>query len=136
MKNLPPEEVAKHLAWHFTQQGIATGNGPSLADIVMVQAERVKTLKEMAAQSRLFFEGYDEPDPGAAQKHLRPVAAEPLRLMQEGLRSLEDWSPAALHAVIDRVAAQLGVGVNRLGETLGLIRGQRVHRINDDGFDS
>ncbi len=85
MKNLPAEEVAKHLAWHFAEQGINTENGPSLADIVTVQAERVKTLKEMAAQSRLFFEGYDELDPGAAQKHLRPVAAEPLRLMQENL---------------------------------------------------
>jgi len=118
MKNLPAEEVAKHLAWHFEDQGIATENGPSLADIVTVQAERVKTLKEMAAQSRIFFEGYTEFDPGAAQKHLRPVAAEPLRLMMENLQLLEDWSPEALHGEIDRAAAELEVGMGKVAQPL------------------
>ncbi|MGB7451331.1 MAG: glutamate--tRNA ligase [Lysobacterales bacterium] len=118
MKELPAPEVAKHLAWHFTDQGIDTQNGPSLADIVSVQAERVKTLKEMTMQSRMFFEGYDELDPNAAKKHLRPVAAEPLRLMRENLQSLEDWSPVALHKVIDKVAAELEVGMGKVAQPL------------------
>ena len=118
MKSLPAQEVAKHLAWHFAKQGIDTENGPSLADIVTVQAERVKTLKEMAAQSRIFFEAYDELDPNAAKKHLRPVAAEPLQLMRTNLASLEDWSAAALHDVIDRVAAELEVGMGKVAQPL------------------
>jgi len=118
MKNLPPEEVARHLAWHFEEQGIDTKNGPSLADIVTVQAERVKTLKEMAAQSRIFFEAYDEFDPNAARKHLRPVAARPLQLMMTNLASLEDWSPTALHDVIDHVAAELEVGMGKVAQPL------------------
>jgi glutamyl-tRNA synthetase len=52
MKELPAEEVATHLAWHFEEQGIDTQNGPSLADVVSVQAERVKTLKEMATRHK------------------------------------------------------------------------------------
>ena len=84
----------------------------------MVQAERVKTLKEMATQSRIFFTGYDELDPAAAKKHLRPVSGEPLRLMQQNLQSLEDWSPEALHAVIDKVAAQLEVGMGKVAQPL------------------
>jgi len=118
MKNLAPEEVAKHLAWHFGDQGIDTREGPPLTDIVRVQAERVKTLREMAAQSRIFYEGYDEFDTGAAQKHLRPVAAEPLRLMMENLELLEDWSPEALHGEIDRVAAELEVGMGKVAQPL------------------
>jgi glutamyl-tRNA synthetase len=118
MKTLPAEEVAKHLAWHFTDQGIFTDNGPPLEDVVTVQAERVKTLKEMAAQSRIFFKGYDEFDAGAAQKHLRPVAAEPLRLMMENLRLTEDWTPEALHAEIDRAAAELEVGMGKVAQPL------------------
>ncbi len=118
MKNLPADEVARHLAWHFADQGISTDNGPPLADIVTVQAERVKTLKEMAAQSRVFFEGFDEFDALAAQKHLRPVAAEALQLMKASLQSLEDWSPAALHAVIDRVAVSLEVGMGKVAQPL------------------
>ena len=118
MKELPAVDVAKYLAWHFADQGIATEDGPSLADIVSVQAERVKTLKEMAVQSRIFFEGYDELDPNAAKKHLRPVALEPLQLMMENLQSLEDWSPEPLHDVIDRVAAELEVGMGKVAQPL------------------
>ena len=118
MKELPADDVAKYLAWHFADQGIATEDGPLLADIVSVQAERVKTLKEMAVQSRIFFEGYDELDPGAAKKHLRPVAEEPLQLMKKHLQSLEDWLPGPLHEVIDRVAAELEVGMGKVAQPL------------------
>ena len=118
MKELPADEVASHLAWHFEDQGITTHGGPSLADIVSVQADRVKTLKEMAAQSRIFFEGYSELDPNAAKKHLRPVSAEPLKLMMKYLQSVEDWSPAPLHDEIDRVAAELEVGMGKVAQPL------------------
>jgi len=118
MKTLQAEEVAEHLAWHFADQGIVPENGPSLADVVTVQAERVKTLKEMAAQSRIFFEGYDRLDADAAKKHLRPVAADPLRLMRDNLQLLEDWSPEALHAVINQVATELEVGMGKVAQPL------------------
>jgi glutamyl-tRNA synthetase len=38
--------------------------------------------------------------------------------MKDNLRSLEDWSPAALHAVIDRVAASLEVGMGKVAQPL------------------
>lgn len=118
MKTLPAAEVARHLAWQFADQGIATQTGPSLEDVVAVQAERVKTLVEMAAQSRVFFEGYAELDPSAAKKHLRPVAARPLEAMLLALQALEDWSAGPLHEVIDRVAAQLEVGMGKVAQPL------------------
>ena len=118
MKDLPAAEVASHLAWHFTDQDIATENGPEFTDVVSVQAERVKTLKEMAAQSRVFFEGYDELDPNAAKKHLRPVADEPLKRMKQKLQDIEDWSPASLHDAIDQVAAELEVGMGKVAQPL------------------
>jgi len=118
MKNLPASEVAGHLAWHFADQGINAENGPPLEDIVTVQSERVKTLKEMATQSRIFFEDYDELDPNAAKKHLRPVAQEPLQAMLENLQSQDDWTPGPLHEVIDRVAAELEVGMGKVAQPL------------------
>ncbi len=118
MRTLPVVDVAGQLAWHFSQQGISTANGPTLEDVVAVQAERVKTLKEMAAQSRVFFEGYSELDPKAAKKHLRPVAAAPLEALQKHLKDVQDWSPAPLHAVIERVAAELGVRLGKVAQPL------------------
>jgi len=118
MKTLPATEVAEHLTWHFTDQGINTDNGPALEDVVAVQAERVKTLKEMAAQSQIFFEGYEELDANAAKKHLRPVANEPLKAMLKNLQALDDWTPDPLHDVIDRVAAELEVGMGKVAQPL------------------
>jgi len=118
MKNLPAAEVAGHLRWHFAEQDIGLDSGPALADVVGVQAERVKTLKVMAEQSRVFFDGYRQFDPAAAKKHLRPVAAGPLEAMRESLCSLEDWAPGPLHDVIDRVAEQLGVGMGKVAQPL------------------
>ena len=118
MRTLPAIAVAEHLRWHFADQGIALDGGPALADIVSVQAERVKTLKEMAAQSRMFFEGYGELDEQAAKKHLRPVALEPLQAMQRHLQSQDEWTPEALHAVIDRVATELEVGMGKVAQPL------------------
>jgi len=118
MKNLPASEVAEHLAWHFSEQGIATADGPSLEDVVEVQAERIKTLQEMAAQSRIFFEGYPEFDANAAKKHLRPVANEALKSILLALEKQDDWSPGPLHGVIDRVAAELEVGMGKVAQPL------------------
>ena len=55
MKTLDPAYVATHLAWHMAEQGINVENGPALEEIVKVQADRVKTLKEMAQISSLFL---------------------------------------------------------------------------------
>ena len=118
MKTLPAAEVAEQLAWHFSDQGINTEAGPALEDIVTVQAERVKTLKEMAAQSRIFFEGYEELDANAAKKHLRPVAKQPLQAMQKHLQDRQDWTPDPLHDVINQVAAELEVGMGKVAQPL------------------
>jgi glutamyl-tRNA synthetase len=118
MKNLPPSVVARFLAWHFADQAIKSENGPALEDVVKVQAERVKTLKEMAAQSRIFFEGYTEIDEDAAKKHLRPVAAAPLEALAIELQALENWAPGPLHDVINHVAAGLEVGMGKVAQPL------------------
>ena len=118
MKSLPAGEVAQHLVWHFNDQGIDPGQGPSLEELVSVQSERVKTLKEMAAQSRIFFEGYQELDENAAKKHLRPVAQRPLELMLENLEAQEDWTADALNGVIHAVAAELEIGMGKVAQPL------------------
>lgn len=119
IKTLDPEYVASHLAWHMQDQGIDTTNGPALADIVSALSERAKTLKELAASSRYFYEDYTEFDAGAAKKHLRPVAKGPLLKVQEKLAEIEDWSDeTALHGAIDAAATELEVGMGKVGMPL------------------
>jgi glutamyl-tRNA synthetase len=118
MKTLDPAYVATHLAWHMNEQGINIENGPALEDIVKIQADRVKTLKEMAQISRYFYEDFTELDAGAVKKHLRPVVKAPLLLVKEKLGALTDWSAAPIHAAINDTATELEVGMGKVGMPL------------------
>ncbi|WP_406663547.1 glutamate--tRNA ligase [Gallaecimonas sp. GXIMD1310] len=118
IRTLPAEEVASYLAWHMADQGINTDNGPTLAALVKVLGERVDTLKELAAQSRYFYEDFTDFEPTAAKKHLRPVAAEPLALVKSKLAALSDWTPETIHQAIQATADELAVGMGKVGMPL------------------
>ncbi len=118
MKLLPVEEVAEHLAWHFADQGIDTSKGPNLTTIVELQAERVKTLKEMAQISTYFYQDFANFDEAAAKKHLRPVAKEPLALAQQKLAEITDWTAENIQAAINATAEELEVGMGKVGMPL------------------
>lgn len=118
MKLLPAQEVASHLAWHFENQGVNTANGPDLAVIVELQAERVKTLKEMAEISQYFYQDFDGLDEKAAKKHLRPVAKEPLTLVKTKLAQLAEWTEENIQAAINDTASELDVGMGKVGMPL------------------
>ncbi|MDN3651627.1 glutamate--tRNA ligase [Thalassotalea ponticola] len=118
IKTLDAQYVAEHLDWHMADQNIDTTNGPALADVVKVQADRVKTLKEMAQISRYFYEEYSEFDANAAKKHLRGVAKQPLALVQTKLAALTDWTAENIHAAINDSAAELEVGMGKVGMPL------------------
>lgn len=118
MKTQPASEVAGYLAWHFADQGIDYRTGPSLEQIIVVQADRVKTLKEMAAISRYFYEEYSDFDEDAAKKHLRPVAAEALELVRNKLAALSQWDAESIHAAIAATCEQLNIGMGKVGMPL------------------
>ncbi|SDB29756.1 glutamyl-tRNA synthetase [Pseudidiomarina indica] len=118
MKSLPAAQVATHLQWHFTDQGIDSSQGPALEQLIPLMADRVKTLKEMAQQSRYFYEEYQDFDEAAAKKHLRPVAQEPLAAAQKNLAALTEWTPATIQAAIQQTADELEVGMGKVGMPL------------------
>ena len=112
------EQVLAELGWHMAEQGLDAVNGPPLADLLSVQADRVETLVELVGQSRPFYEDYESFEPGAARKHLRPVAAEPLNALRERLAELEDWQPEALQATVQATADGLEIGFGKIGMPL------------------
>ncbi|WP_375055796.1 glutamate--tRNA ligase [Zobellella sp. DQSA1] len=118
IKTLPAEEVAGHLEWHMRDQEIDFGQGPALAEVVSLYAERCQTLKELAAQSRYLYEDFSAFEEGAAKKHLRPVAAEPLALARTRLAELADWQAGTIHEAINATAAELELGMGKVGMPL------------------
>ena len=118
IKTLPAKEVAEHAKWHFSQQGIDITQGPALEDVITVQADRVKTLKELAQISGYFYQEYEALDEKAAKKHLRPVAKETLLLVQSKLSALTQWNIESIHNAINQTAEELDVGMGKVGMPL------------------
>lgn len=118
LRNLPPAEVARHLAWHFERAGIDPSSGPPLTDLIGVQADRVKTLQEMTEQSRMFYGNLGDYDDGSAKKHLRPLAEDPLRAVGSRLADLARWEPDRLDEAVRITAAELEVGMGKIAQPL------------------
>ncbi len=118
IRTSPVAHVAKHLQWHVEDQKLDISNGPSLEQLIAVQGERVKTLKEMIEVSRYFYEDFSTFEENAAKKHLRPVAAGPLKAVQAHLAALNDWSAETVHAAINGAAESLGLGMGKVGMPL------------------
>lgn len=118
IRTLPASEVAKHLEWHIADQKLDISQGPSLEQLIAVQGERVKTLKELVEVSRYFYEDFSDFEENAAKKHLRPVAAEPLQAVAQHLAALSEWNAETVHAAINAAAESLGLGMGKVGMPL------------------
>lgn len=116
--NGDPGHVARHLEWHMAQRGLDLGKGPKLADVVIAQRERCKTLVEMADASVYFyrdFHGYDEK---AAKKNLTLESHAVFTKLYEAFSRLDTWEKAPLHDVVTNTAEQLGLGMGKVGQPL------------------
>ncbi|WP_218312248.1 glutamate--tRNA ligase [Alteromonas antoniana] len=118
IKTLPASEVALHAKWHFEHQDVSLTSGPDLESVIAIQADRVKTLKELAEISTYFYQDFEEFDEKAAKKHLRPVAKAPLENVKEKLMGLETWEPESIQAAINATAEELEIGMGKVGMPL------------------
>ncbi|SMB78199.1 glutamyl-tRNA synthetase [Pasteurella testudinis DSM 23072] len=118
IRELPAEKVAGYLQWHMQNQNIDISNGPALTEIVQMLAERCKTLNEMAAASRYFFEDFSEFDESAVKKHFKAATVEPLSLVLQKLTALSDWNAHDIHQAIEQTAAELEIGMGKVGMPL------------------
>lgn len=110
--------VAKHLEWHMVQSGLDLTQGPDLAEIVKIQRERCKTLVEMAAASRYFYQEFTEFDEKAVQKNFKADTDIALQALSEGFTSLPVWESEALHQVILSTAETLQLGLGKVAQPL------------------
>lgn len=118
INHLPAEKVAEHLVWHIKQQGLDTQQGPQLITVVKLLAERCKTLKEMAASCRYFYEEFDQFDTDSAKKHLRPAARQALETVRNKLAAISEWTIKNVHDAIQSTAETLNVNMGKVGMPL------------------
>jgi glutamyl-tRNA synthetase len=115
IKTLPPEEIATEFRWHLQQAGLADLAGPSPHDLIVALRERCATLKEMAASASAWFkpiQGYDE---AALAKQANPVSIAALASLRAKLATSEIFTPPAIHALLDEILVELGIGMGKMG---------------------
>jgi len=118
IKNSPPEYIAHQLSWHVGELGIDPSSGPDLVDVVKIMQDRAKTLVEMAQSCVYFYRDFDDFEPDAAKKHLRPVVKEPLLALRDQLQGLGSWTSEAIHDVINATCEQLNLKMGKVGMPL------------------
>jgi glutamyl-tRNA synthetase len=117
IKTSPPEQVAKELMWHMQRLGIDITQGPSLPEIIQAQAERAKTLKEIAEKSRYFY-GEVHYNKEAVKQHLTSDSIPALSLIRDELVHLAEWSKESLSQVIHAVLEKLTVKMGKIAQPL------------------
>jgi glutamyl-tRNA synthetase len=113
-----PEQLAPQLGFQFDKLGIETTEGPTLIEIIHAQAERAKTLKEMAQNSSYFFMETIKYDEKAVKKHLKPAIRKPLNDLCERLAGLQDWNAEAIHEIIHAIAEQYILKLGKIAQPL------------------
>lgn len=115
LKSLPVEEVVRQMQWHLTHQKLDTSDGPDLADVVVAQRERVKTLVDLVSSSRYFYEDVAEYDEKAVRKQFKTDTAGYLSVVHDVLAELPEWEDEAIHGAIQKACEQLGVKLGKVG---------------------
>jgi len=120
LKTLPAAEIAEHLTWHLQQQKLDISQGPALTDVIEVQRERAKTLVDLVASSRYFYEDFSEYDANAAKKQFKTATPDILQAVHDKLAALadDDWQAEPIHAAIMQVCDDLGLKLGKVGSPL------------------
>jgi glutamyl-tRNA synthetase len=120
MMRVPAARIVPVLRWHLDREGIQAGNDAQLEQIVIVQRERAKTVREMALNSVFFFRAPSTYDEKAVRKH---ITADALTLLSDALQELaqlQDWSATAIHQLISNFSAARGISLGKLAQPMRL----------------
>jgi len=118
IKTLPADEIAENLQWHLDNQKLDTSNGPAITDVIEAHRDRAKTLKELAAGIRYYYEDFSEYDEKATKKHFKTATPGILQNLLDKFKSIENWSAEAINDSIKSTCEELELGMGKVGPAL------------------
>jgi glutamyl-tRNA synthetase len=113
LKTDDAKKIALLLAEEFHRLNIPTATGPDLTDVVILQRERVKTLNEMADNSRYFYLA-----PELDKKNLSEDSVKVLKIVQQHFQALTVWSDESIHRVLLETAEGLNLKLGKVAQPL------------------
>ncbi|MFC4527362.1 glutamate--tRNA ligase [Dyella halodurans] len=118
LKSEDPAAIAPEFEWHLSQAGIDFNQGPKPSEVIVALRDRVQTLKEMAERAKIWYGPILEWDDKAVAKHLQNDSAVAVLEAAKALLAGCDWTPEAIHQVIEQVAAKLELGMGKIAQPL------------------
>ena len=115
---MPAEELGQRLSPYLEQAGLDPQNGPVPSALADGFRERAETLVQMADSARYCYEDFDEIEPKAVKKNLRPAVLEPMRDVTRRFSKLGDWQPEFLSQAIEDSAAVHDIKMGKLGQPI------------------
>lgn len=101
--------------------GVDTVGGPDLAAVIPSLQERSKTLLELAAGARFFYQRPESFDEKAVKKNFKPETGDLLDAFAQQAEALPAWTAEAVHEVIAAVCAQFEVGMGKLAQPIRIL---------------
>ena len=91
--------------------------GPAFNELAPLLAPRAKTVVELVASSRYFYQevAYNE---AASTKFLQAKIAKALEAVCEALAAMEGWHTEAIEQAVKAVAAQFGLGFGKMAQPI------------------
>jgi glutamyl-tRNA synthetase len=113
-----PARIAKLLPSHLEKLAVDYTHGADLIEVIKLQQSRSNTLVELAQISAFFYQDFADYDTASAKKHLRAEAYAPLSSVRDKLAQLTDWSPIAIHKIVEQVATNLNLKLGKIAQPL------------------
>jgi glutamyl-tRNA synthetase len=120
MMRASPGHIVPVLRWQLERLGISAGDEAQLQQIVLVQRERTKTVREMAVNSAFFFRPPAADDEKAVRKHVTADILPLINVARSELAGLSEWSAVAIHELISALAAARQVSLGKLAQPIRL----------------
>lgn len=120
IKTLAVEELVPELKWHMDRAGYDLSEGPALEDIIILQRDRYKTLKEMAEGSVFFYQTV-RPSAELIEKHVPTNVMPAIKQFRESLALITDWEKEAIHDCLKAVAEQTGLKLGQLAQPIRVV---------------
>ncbi|MFZ5441455.1 MAG: glutamate--tRNA ligase [Myxococcota bacterium] len=108
LKTLPPAEVGQALLEYLAHAGVQTTVDARLETAVKAFAPRSKTLVEMAAAIKPYYQQGVTLDAAAKAKHLDATGKTMLGHAKAKLAALPEWTAALIDPIVDQIAAETG----------------------------
>ncbi|WP_449424954.1 glutamate--tRNA ligase [Rhodanobacter lindaniclasticus] len=118
LKTDEPQSFVAEFEWHLQRAGVDVAHGPAPIEVIVALRERVHTLKEMAERAKIWYGPITAWDDKAVAKHLGNASAPGVLSAAKVLLAACEWKPAAIHQVIEQVAAQLELGMGKVAQPL------------------